>query len=89
MVLKNVLKLSKKPLYIGVLNSKPASFSDGGKYFQIEDAEEFCTDVVEKKGVLLTPSNYYDYGNRNCRVSFCRKNMLEAIKRFEDYLLER
>lgn len=53
------------------------------------DAETFCTDVVEKKGVLLMPSNYYDYGNRNFRVGFGRKNMPEAVERFEDYLLRK
>lgn len=51
-------------------------------------AKKFCTDLVEKKGVLLLPSNYYDYGNRHIRFGFGRKNMPECVEKLDQYLKE-
>jgi len=53
------------------------------------DIEEFCVDLVEKQGVLLLPGNYYDYGNKNFRIGFGRKNMPQALEKLEEYLTER
>ncbi|MBD3305913.1 aminotransferase class I/II-fold pyridoxal phosphate-dependent enzyme [candidate division KSB3 bacterium] len=50
------------------------------------DSEAFCLDLAQKEGVLLLPGNYYDFGNRHFRIGFGRKNMLQALARFEDYL---
>ena len=54
-----------------------------------DDAEAFCLDLVNKKGVLLLPGNMF---NCNCnrqfvRFGFGRKNMPEALERLEDYFL--
>jgi aspartate/methionine/tyrosine aminotransferase len=53
-----------------------------------KDVEEFCLDLVEKKGVLLLPGTYYDFGSRHFRIGFGRKNMAEGLAKLEDYLCE-
>lgn len=45
-----VLDLTKKPLVMGILNITPDSFSDSGKYFQIEDAIKHAEEMI-KQGV--------------------------------------
>ncbi|MBI3590923.1 MAG: aminotransferase class I/II-fold pyridoxal phosphate-dependent enzyme [Candidatus Melainabacteria bacterium] len=52
------------------------------------DIEKFCIDLIEKKGVFLLPSTKYDFGNKNFRVGFGRKNMPQCLKKFEEYLNE-
>ena len=52
------------------------------------DIERFCIDLVEKKGVFLLPSTKYDFGNKNFRIGFGRKNMPECLERFEEYLIQ-
>ena len=48
--------------------------------------EDFCLDLLEKQGVLLLPANYFDYGDKNFRLGFGRKNLPEALSRFEEFL---
>jgi len=52
------------------------------------DVEEFCLDLAAKKGVLLLPGNYYDFGNKHFRIGFGRKNMAEGLEKFEEYIHE-
>ena len=52
------------------------------------NVEDFCIDVVNKKGVLLLPSTKYDSGNKHFRIGFGRKNMPEALKKLEEYIKE-
>ncbi len=52
------------------------------------DSEKFCVDLIQKKGVLLLPSTYYNYGNKNFRIGFSRKNMPEALSKFDEYINE-
>lgn len=53
------------------------------------NVEDFCIDLINAKGVLLLPSNYYDFGSRNFRIGFGRKNMPECIDRLDDYVREK
>lgn len=53
-----------------------------------QDVEKFCLELVEKKGVLLLPGNYYDFDNKHFRIGFGRKNMPEALEKFEEYIQE-
>lgn len=48
--------------------------------------EALCVDLVEKQGVMLLPSTCYDYGDKHFRIGFGRKNLPEAVERFEAYL---
>ena len=50
------------------------------------DIEKFCIDLVEKKGVLLLPGNYYDFGHENFRIGFGRLNMPQCIEKLDEYL---
>ncbi|MFO7827476.1 MAG: aminotransferase class I/II-fold pyridoxal phosphate-dependent enzyme [Bacteroidales bacterium] len=50
------------------------------------NVNRFCVDLVEKKGVMLLPSSVYDYHGNNFRIGFARKNMAEALNKFEEYL---
>ncbi|MCU0287695.1 MAG: aminotransferase class I/II-fold pyridoxal phosphate-dependent enzyme [Acidobacteria bacterium] len=53
-----------------------------------QDAETFCLDLVNKKGVLLLPASVFNYENHYVRFGFGRRNMPEALRRLEEYLLE-
>lgn len=53
------------------------------------NAEEFCIDLVEQKGVLLLPGNYYNYSNSNFRIGFGRKNLPECVEKLDDYMKEK
>jgi aspartate/methionine/tyrosine aminotransferase len=48
--------------------------------------EDFCLDLVNKKGVMLLPSDVYNYKYNNFRIGFARKNMSEALNKLKDYL---
>lgn len=50
------------------------------------DIEKFCIDLVENKDVFLLPSTIYDFGNKNFRIGFGRKNMAVCLEKFEEYL---
>lgn len=51
-----------------------------------QNVESFCLDLLEKQGVLLLPGNYYDFGPKNFRIGFGRKNMPEALDHLEAYV---
>lgn len=53
-----------------------------------KNVEKFCLDLLNKKDVLLLPSNLYDFDNRHFRIGFGRNNMPEALKNFEEYITE-
>ncbi len=50
--------------------------------------EEFCADLLEKKGVLLLPGTLYGSGFHSFRLGFGRKNLPAALGKFEEYLQE-
>lgn len=48
--------------------------------------DEFCADLLEKKGVLLLPGTLYGSGFNSFRIGFGRRNLSEALKRLEEYI---
>ena len=50
------------------------------------DANHFCHDLVEKKGVLLLPPEVYDLNANHFRIGFARKNLSEALEQFQEYI---
>ncbi len=52
------------------------------------DVEKFCIDLIEKKGVFVLPGTLYDFGNKNFRIGFGRKNMSVSLEKLEKYLTE-
>jgi aspartate/methionine/tyrosine aminotransferase len=53
-----------------------------------KNIDEFCADLVSKKGVLLMPSTQFSYDKPYFRIGFGRKNMKEALDRLREYLEE-
>lgn len=53
-----------------------------------KNAEEFCMDLLKRKGVLLLPSPLYDYDNKHFRIGFGRKDMPASLKKLEEYINE-
>lgn len=53
-----------------------------------KNVEDFCIDLVNKKGVLLLPSTQYNFGDKHFRIGFGRKNMPDALKKVEEYIVE-
>jgi aspartate/methionine/tyrosine aminotransferase len=49
-------------------------------------SERFCTQLIDKAGVLLLPSSAFLYGDNHFRIGFGRKNMPEALNRLVEYL---
>lgn len=53
-----------------------------------KDIEKFCTDVMEKKGIMILPSSVYNFDGSYFRVGFGRRNFSEALGKLEEYLKE-
>ncbi len=52
------------------------------------DITRFCLDLVEKKGLMLLPSQVYDFEGNYFRIGFARKNMPEALAKLKEYIWE-
>lgn len=57
------------------------------KYFGNDSVEVMCEKLVKKEGVLLMPAELYDHRENYFRIGFGRKNMNEALLRFENFVL--
>ncbi len=53
-----------------------------------KSVEDFCINLVSKKGVLLLPSTSYDFDDKHFRIGFGRKNLPEVLEKFEEYIRE-
>ncbi len=51
--------------------------------------QAFCTDLMEKAGILLLPGTLYKEGSNAFRVGFGRKNVPEVLEKFDAYLKEK
>jgi aspartate/methionine/tyrosine aminotransferase len=56
------------------------------KYHGPHSIEKLAEDLVLKEGVLILPGHVYDVSGPYFRIGFGRKNMGEALKRFERYM---
>ncbi len=50
--------------------------------------DQFCQELVERKGVMLLPGTVYDWGHKNFRLGFGRKNLPEALAQLDEFLTE-
>ena len=71
----NRLLLSKKPIMMGILNITPDSFSDGGKYFQIEDAIKYAKKLISDRVDII------DIGGESTRPDADYVSEEEELKR--------
>lgn len=53
------------------------------------DVESFCRDLVREKGVLLLPSDCYEFGHRHFRLGFGRRNMAGGLEKLAEYVKEK
>jgi aspartate/methionine/tyrosine aminotransferase len=69
---------------------KPKAGSIAFPRFLVEaSVETFCLDLLKEKSLLLMPSTNYNYGDSHFRIGFGRKNMPEALQKFEEYIKEK
>lgn len=57
------------------------------KYLSDEPVDLMCDKLVKEKGVLLMPASLYEDSSNYFRIGFGRKNMKDALIRFEEFLL--
>lgn len=65
---------------------RPKSGSIAFPLLRRGSVDAFCEDLVNKAGVLLLPGSLYGPDYNAFRVGFGRKNLPEALEKFEDYL---
>ena len=78
----NRLLLSKKPITMGILNITPDSFSDGGKYFQIEDA------IKQAKKLISEGIDMIDIGGESTRPDADYVSEEEELRRVVPVIYE-
>jgi len=91
-IIKNNLKLldeffSKFDKFLTWVRPKAGSIAFPRLLIE-QDSEEFCLDLLEKKGVLLMPSTQFSYGTSHFRIGFGRKNLPDALQHFDNYMTE-
>jgi len=52
----------------------------------IHPVNTFCAGLIAKTGVLLLPGTLYGKGYRAFRVGYGRRNLPDALARFEEYM---
>jgi aspartate/methionine/tyrosine aminotransferase len=57
------------------------------KFKKGDNFDTFYDRLVKEAGVLLLPASVYDMPNNYFRIGFGRRNMPEALERFEKFLL--
>ena len=53
-----------------------------------QTVEDFCTNLVDKKGVMLLPASVFDYPQKKVRFGLGRKNFEQALAKLDEYLCE-
>jgi aspartate/methionine/tyrosine aminotransferase len=71
------------------VNHKPQSGPIAFHKMNIEQPiDEFCEELVQRKGVLLLPANIYGYKGQYFRMGYGRQGFEENLGKFEEYLIE-
>lgn len=52
----------------------------------IESAFAYSETLVREAGIMLVPSEMFDYGDKHVRIGFGRANMPEALKVWQQYI---
>ena len=79
---KNWLKKPSNYLIMGIVNTTPDSFSDGGKYISANKAIDFAYDLLDKG------ANIIDIGGESSRPGAEPVSSAEEIKRISPLLIE-
>ncbi len=51
-----------------------------------QTAYDFCEKVVKEIGVMIVPSEMFDYGDKHIRLGFGRRNLPEVLSIFDNYM---
>ena len=51
-----------------------------------DHARAFCDTLVKETGIMLVPSDMFNFGSRHVRIGFGRDNLSKVLERFEGYL---
>ena len=78
---KNWLKKPSNCLIMGIVNTTPDSFSDGGKYISANKAIDFAYDLLDKG------ANIIDIGGESSRPGAEPISSEEEIKRISPLLI--
>ena len=52
----------------------------------VDDARPFCDELLNETGIMLVPSEMFQYGKNHVRFGFGRENLPEVLERFSRYL---
>jgi aspartate/methionine/tyrosine aminotransferase len=67
--------------------SRPPSWPVGfPRLRRSERIENFAAQLVERTGVMIAPGNIFDHEGNHFRIGFGRRNMPQALERFEAFL---
>lgn len=47
---------------------------------------DFCEQAVKETGVMIVPSEMFDFGDKHIRIGFGRRNLPEVLSIFDNYL---
>ncbi|CAI82737.1 aminotransferase class I/II-fold pyridoxal phosphate-dependent enzyme [Dehalococcoides mccartyi] len=53
---------------------------------KITPCMDFCQQVLEKTGIMILPSEVYNYGQNHFRIGFGRANFPEVLEIFENFI---
>jgi aspartate/methionine/tyrosine aminotransferase len=68
---------------------RPRAGSTGFPHLVDMDVDPFARDLVEREGVLILPGSQFGYPGSHFRLGFGRRDMPEALARFERFGIER
>jgi aspartate/methionine/tyrosine aminotransferase len=49
-------------------------------------ALDYCESLVQKTGIMMVPSEMFEYGDKHVRIGFGRENFNEALLVWEQYV---
>jgi len=52
----------------------------------VDDTSAFCEELVEATGIMVVPSEQFQFGRHHIRIGFGRENLPEVLERFGDYV---
>ena len=79
---KYKLNYAERTLIMGILNVNPDSFSDGGKYYDVDKAVAHAEEMVKQGADII------DIGGESTRPGYTRISDEEEIKRIVPVISE-
>ena len=52
----------------------------------VDDTSAFCEELVESTGIMVVPSEQFQFGRHHIRIGFGRENLPEVLERFGEYV---